>query len=93
MDSNTPHLISGRQIAKYLGLSPGMIRYLKRKHDDFPRPEFRVGRTDLYEVEKIRRWATAHDRPWDESNRSWVVVNLDGDSPAAGTPSKTVTTP
>lgn len=85
MGNDTPHLISGRQIARYLGLSSGMIRYLKRKYPDFPKPELRVGRSDAYEIEKVRRWAEAHNRTWD-------LVRL-GDIPPGDTAAKIATVP
>ncbi len=66
-DESATYLVTGAEAARRLGLSRNMVRVLRARSDDFPAPQFHAGRAYLYEVEKIRKWAAKHERPWDES--------------------------
>lgn len=50
------NLITSSDVASLLGVGRAAVSNWKSRHDDFPRPKFTVGDSDLYEKTEVIRW-------------------------------------
>lgn len=52
------NLVGSRDIAKRLGLkSAGVVRVLRKRHDDFPKPIAKVNAVFVWNWTDVRKWA------------------------------------
>ena len=55
-------VITTRDAAARLGVTPRRVRALAERRADFPQPALRAGRVLLWSAEEIEHWARTADR-------------------------------
>ena len=57
-----PELITTKQVATRLGVTPGRVRQLLTRRSDFPQPAVRTPNALLWDAAQIETWAAHADR-------------------------------